>query len=75
MYPAQQYIHQQGIHQQGIHQLFEDQVSKTPDAIALQSSSKANSHTLTYAQLNCKANQLAHYLIGLGVVPDSLVPI
>ncbi len=54
-----------------IHQLFEDQVLKTPDAIALQ----ASSQTLTYAQLNQKANQLAHYLIELGITPDSLVPV
>ena len=73
----QQSIHPQA--QRGIHQLFEEQVLRTPDAIALQSSSqgssKASSQTLTYAQLNRKANQLAHYLIGLGIVPDSLVPI
>ncbi len=56
---------------QGIHQLFEAQAEKTPSAIALQS----HTQTLSYDQLNRKANQLAHYLIGLGVVPDNLIPL
>ncbi|MGB7250637.1 MAG: amino acid adenylation domain-containing protein [Phormidesmis sp.] len=54
-----------------IHQLFEAQVLKTPQAIALQ----FDTRTLTYAQLNQKANQLAYHLISLGVVPDSLVAV
>ncbi|RML73875.1 amino acid adenylation domain-containing protein, partial [Pseudomonas syringae] len=45
-----------------VHQLFEAQVEKTPEAIAL----VFEAHTFTYAQLNARANQLAHHLIGLG---------
>ncbi|RUM68822.1 MAG: non-ribosomal peptide synthetase, partial [Sulfurovum sp.] len=52
-----------------IHQLFEEQVKRTPENIAVIYEDK----TLTYAQLNTHANQLAHYLIKQGVQPDSLV--
>ncbi|NEP88102.1 MAG: amino acid adenylation domain-containing protein [Okeania sp. SIO2C2] len=54
-----------------IHQLFEEQVEKTPDAIAV----VFKEQKLTYSQLNRKANQLAHYLQKLGVVSESLVGI
>ncbi|NET65460.1 MAG: amino acid adenylation domain-containing protein [Moorea sp. SIO1G6] len=54
-----------------IHQLFEEQVEKTPDAIAV----VFEEQKLTYSQLNSKANQLAHYLQKLGVVPEMLVGI
>ncbi len=54
-----------------IHQLFESQVEKTPDAIAV----IFESEKLTYSELNNKANQLAHYLQKLGVKPESLVGI
>ncbi|NEO70942.1 amino acid adenylation domain-containing protein, partial [Moorena sp. SIO3H5] len=54
-----------------IHQLFEEQVEKTPDAIAV----VFEQQKLTYCQLNRKANQLAHYLQKLGVVPETLVGI
>ncbi|MGB3401304.1 MAG: amino acid adenylation domain-containing protein [Microcoleaceae cyanobacterium] len=54
-----------------LHQLVEKQVEKTPDSIALNFEGK----TLTYRQLNQRANQLAHYLIKLGVTPDTLVGI
>jgi amino acid adenylation domain-containing protein len=56
-------------HDDCVHQLFEEQVKKTPDAIALILEEK----TLTYQELNEKANQLAHYLRKLGVKPDTLV--
>ncbi|MCW5315485.1 amino acid adenylation domain-containing protein [Nostoc sp. KVJ3] len=52
-----------------IHQLFEEQVERTPDAIAV----VFENQQLTYYQLNCRANQLAHYLRSLGVKPDVLV--
>jgi amino acid adenylation domain-containing protein/FkbM family methyltransferase len=52
-----------------VHQLFEQQVEKTPDAIAL----VYEQHQLTYRQLNQKANQLAHYLKSLGVGPEAIV--
>ncbi|MDT4291637.1 amino acid adenylation domain-containing protein [Methylomonas sp. MO1] len=54
-----------------IHQLFEAQVEKTPYAMALTFEGKS----LSYAELNAKANQLAHYLIERGVGPDVLVGI
>ncbi|WP_150048085.1 non-ribosomal peptide synthetase [Methylomonas rhizoryzae] len=54
-----------------IHQLFEAQVEKTPDAIAL----SFEGESLSYAELNAQANQLAHYLIERGVGPDVLVGI
>lgn len=56
---------------QTIHALFEQQVAKTPDAIAL----LFEEEQLTYAELNAKANQLAHHLIALGVQPDKLVAV
>ncbi|MFM0522132.1 amino acid adenylation domain-containing protein, partial [Caballeronia jiangsuensis] len=52
-----------------IHQLFEQQVRRTPDAIAL----VFEDASLTYGQLNARANQLAHRLIGLGVCPEDRV--
>jgi len=52
-----------------IHQLFEEQVQRTPDAVAV----VFEDQQLTYQQLNCRANQLAHYLQSLGVKPDVLV--
>jgi amino acid adenylation domain-containing protein len=48
---------------QCIHELFEQQVTRTPQAIALQSPQ----HQLTYAELNHRANQLARYLQTLGI--------
>jgi non-ribosomal peptide synthetase component F len=52
-----------------VHQLFEQQVEKTPDAIAL----VYDQQQLTYRQLNQKSNQLAHHLQSLGVGPDVIV--
>ena len=54
-----------------IHQLFEGQVEKTPDAVALVSEDQQ----LSYRELNAKANQLAHYLKKLGVKSEVLVGI
>ncbi|WP_191761493.1 non-ribosomal peptide synthetase [Komarekiella delphini-convector] len=54
-----------------IHQLFEEQVERTPDAVAV----VFGDRQLTYHELNCRANQLAHYLRTLGVKPDTLVGI
>ncbi|MBD1892511.1 non-ribosomal peptide synthetase [Coleofasciculus sp. FACHB-SPT9] len=64
---------------QCFHQLFEAQVEQTPDAIAL-NARFANAlifenQQLTYRELNIRANQLAHHLQQLGVVPDVLVGI
>ena len=56
---------------QCLHQLFEEQVERTPQAIAL----VYEEQTLTYAELNTRANKLAHELIALGVQPDALIAI
>jgi amino acid adenylation domain-containing protein len=54
-----------------IHYLFEAQVERTPEAIAV----VFENQQLTYRALNTKANQLAHYLQTLGVKPEVLVGI
>jgi amino acid adenylation domain-containing protein len=56
---------------QSIHQLFEQQVQKTPNAVAV----IFDNQQLTYAELNNRANQLAHHLQKLGVKPEALVGI
>ncbi|WP_143275090.1 condensation domain-containing protein, partial [Burkholderia pseudomallei] len=55
--------------EQCIHQLFEAQVDRKPEAIAL----TFDGQRLSYAELNARANRLAHYLQGRGVGPDRLV--
>lgn len=52
-----------------VHQLFEAQAERTPDALAVSSSEG----TLTYQELNQRANQVAHYLRSKGVGPEVLV--
>jgi non-ribosomal peptide synthetase component F len=54
-----------------IHHLFEQQAEQNPQATAL----VFKDQSLTYAELNERANRLAHHLIKLGVQPDSLVAI
>ncbi|RAM48827.1 MAG: hypothetical protein C6Y22_25745 [Hapalosiphonaceae cyanobacterium JJU2] len=54
-----------------IHQLFEAQVERTPNAGAIE----FEDSRLTYQELNCRANQLAHYLQSLNVGPDVIVGI
>ena len=49
-----------------LHGLFQKQARETPDAIAL----IGGTRRFTYAQLNAKANQLAHFLISNGSGPD-----
>jgi amino acid adenylation domain-containing protein len=52
-----------------IHQLFESQVARTPEAVAV----VLEENQLTYRELNHRANQLACHLRVLGVRPDVLV--
>lgn len=52
-----------------IHQLFEEQVERTPDAVAV----AFEGQSLNYRELNLRANQLAHHLRQLGVGPEGLV--
>ncbi len=54
-----------------VHEMFEEQVARTPDAVAL----VFEGASLTYAELNRRANQLAHYLGSVGVTPDSRIAI
>jgi amino acid adenylation domain-containing protein/thioester reductase-like protein len=54
-----------------IHQLFEQQVTKTPDAIAVISETQK----LTYQELNQRAEELAVYLQSIGVKPEVIVGI
>jgi amino acid adenylation domain-containing protein len=54
-----------------IHEVFEQQVARTPDAVAVEHEAQR----LTYAQLNRRANQLARYLVGQGIGPGEVVGI
>ncbi len=54
-----------------IHHLFEAQTARTPDAIAAQ----FRDETMSYRELNARANQLARHLINQGVGPEVLVGI
>ena len=50
-------------HEERIHELFERQVERTPDGVAVE----CEGETLTYAELDSRATRLAHYLRGLDV--------
>ena len=54
-----------------IHELFEEQVSRDPAATAV----IYEDQSLTYGELNARANRLAHHLRNLGVKPDAPVAI
>ncbi|WP_163996532.1 non-ribosomal peptide synthase/polyketide synthase [Pyxidicoccus caerfyrddinensis] len=54
-----------------VHSLFEAQAERTPDAVAI----AAGDETVTYAQLEHRANQLARRLVGMGVGPEVRVGI
>ncbi|HEV2147503.1 MAG TPA: amino acid adenylation domain-containing protein, partial [Longimicrobiaceae bacterium] len=54
-----------------VHQLFERQVERTPDAVAL----VFEDEQVCYSELNRRANRLAHHLVGLGVGPEARVAV
>src|SRR5205814_8376382 len=54
-----------------IQEMFEEQVEKSPEAVAV----VYEDHSLTYGELNGRANQLAHYLRSLGIGPEVRVGI
>ncbi len=54
-----------------IHNLLEQTAKRSPNATALICGDARS----TYSELNSRANQIAHYLINLGVQPDSLVAV
>src|SRR6202034_530749 len=56
---------------QCVHELFEAQVERSPDAVAV----VFEGEELSYAELNRRSNRLAHYLRQLGVKPDDRVAI
>ncbi len=56
---------------QSIHELFEEQVERTPEAVAV----VYEDQQMTYRELNQKANQLAHYLGERGVRAEALIAV
>src|SRR5882724_3642167 len=54
-----------------VHELFEEQVKRTPEAVAV----VYEDEQLSYRELNARANRLGHYLRNLGVKPDERVGI
>lgn len=54
-----------------IQYLFYEQVSKTPNNIAL----SFNGQHLTYNELNIKTNQLANYFIAIGLKKEDIIPV
>ncbi|MBK8840950.1 MAG: AMP-binding protein [Hyphomonadaceae bacterium] len=61
----------EGVPALGIHQMFEMQVARTPDAVAL----RFKDDSLTYRQLNDRANSVAEALRSSGVLPGVLVAV
>ncbi|MGB3189383.1 MAG: amino acid adenylation domain-containing protein, partial [Limnoraphis sp.] len=68
--PENYFLTEIGVNQ-CIHQLFEEQVKRTPDEVAV----VFEDQQLTYQELNQRANQLAHYLQSQGVNSEVLVGI
>ena len=52
-----------------VHELFDEQVARTPDSVAV----KCGTLALTYSELNSRANRLAHFLRSRGAGRESLV--
>ncbi|ELY22071.1 non-ribosomal peptide synthetase [Vreelandella titanicae] len=73
----QQQLIQWGVNSQGysdaapVHHLIEQQTAATPETTAL----VFEDQSLSYAELNTRANRLAHYLIDLGVKPETHIGI
>ncbi|HIK07102.1 MAG TPA: amino acid adenylation domain-containing protein, partial [Trichormus sp. M33_DOE_039] len=59
----------QEIPQQCVHEIISQQAQQTPDATAVAFADK----TLTYAELNAKSNQIAHYLLQLGIKSEARI--
>src|SRR4029077_2052314 len=58
-------------HDKCIHELFEEQVERTPDAVAV----VYEDQQVSYGELNERANGLAHVLIEKGIGPEDVVGI
>lgn len=56
---------------QSVHQMFEQQVLRSPDAIAVE----FEQQTITYDELNKSANKVAHALVEQGIGCDDVVPV
>ena len=54
-----------------IHRMFERRTADRPDAVAI----RHDGSSVSYAQLNRRANTLAHYLIGLGVTEEAVIAV
>jgi len=65
--PASKHLPLDG--QSTLHGLFEAQVSRQPEAVAV----SCDGQSLTYRELNAQANRLARQLVEFGVKPDTLV--
>lgn len=54
-----------------VHELFEEEVDRAPNSIAVVDMQRS----VTYAELNASANQLAHHLLRAGAQPGEFIPI
>lgn len=54
-----------------LHQLVEEQVDRSPDAVAVVSENAS----ITYRELECRANKIAHHLRGMGIGPEAAVAV
>lgn len=53
------------------HEIFSAQATQQPEAMAL----VCGAQSVTYGELEARTNQLAHYLIGLGLGPESIIAV
>jgi amino acid adenylation domain-containing protein len=54
-----------------LHQLVEEQADRSPEAVAVVSESAS----ITYRELDCRANKIAHSLQAMGIAPDAVVAV